>query len=524
MGDSPVITILVLLLGVTFALGGALLVGLGQPEFVLFAAACLAAMLVMSSPLAVLYFILIAGLVVTGVTQLYVPGARMIRWLVPAAAGVLLLFGIIQRMQTTERSAPISGISAGLALLLVVSLVSLAINFDSLRAAFNAMQGYFQVSALFIALILVQWRRDTLTDRLPPLLLAIAILQLPFALHQLIAIVPTRQGLGNGVVAVDIISGTFGGSRTGGGANALLALYQVIVVTGLLAYSKERRLRGWQLVLGGGALLAPMLFNAAKVVVLYLPIAFLLVYWQDARKQPLRFLGGGLLTTGMVWLLLNSIATTGPLERRVEGPGDLLSYVIERQTASTSERDSDYAGLSRWTALTFWVEEHKDQNPAYAFLGHGPGATRVQRAGLIDTESLAETRYGGLEIGVTAVAALLWEVGLVGLLVVLGVLYTAFRQASTLARYYRTRDRRRSAIFSALSAAFVLLIVSLFHKDFLVYHLPFQTLFALLLGYQVVEWRMYRLAQRAQQRAETPAGSAAPDSSPPGPAQPAPAL
>lgn len=505
MGGNPITTIFVLGLGLAGALGGAFLVGLGEPQYVMLAAMALASLLVLSSSTSMLYFILISGLVISGAAQLYVPGARSVRWLVPATAVVLLLFGIIQRMQLrNQRAMPINGISAGLTLLFIVSIVSLAINFQGVRGTINALQGYFQVAALFVAIILVQWPRDTLSNGLPRLLLVIAVIQVPFALHQLIALVPTRQGLGHGVVAVDIISGTFGGSRMGGGANALLALFQVIIVTGLLALYKERKLESWKLLLLGAGLLWPMLFNAAKVVVLYFPLAFLLVYWQDARRQPLRFIGGGLLTTGLVWILLNSIASTGPLERRVEGPADLLNYVIERQTATTSERDSNYAGLSRWTALTFWAEEHQDVNPAYTMLGHGPGATRVQQAGLIDTESLAETRYGGLELGVTAVAALLWEVGLVGCAVVFGVLYAAFRQANRLARYYRGRDRYRRALFNAIATSIVLIFVSLFHKDFLVYHLPFQTLFAVILGFLVFEWRLMQQEVRATLRAEKP--------------------
>lgn len=505
MGGSPATTVLVLAMGLAAALGGAFLVGLGEPQYVLLAAMALALLLMLSSSTNMLYFILISGLVISGVAQLYVPGARSVRWLVPATAVVLLLFGVIQRMQLrSERGTPINGISAGLTLLLIVSLVSLAINFQGVRGSINALQGYFQVAALFVALILVQWSRDTLSNGLPRILFAIALIQVPFALHQLIVLVPTRQGLGQGVVAVDIISGTFGGSRMGGGANAMLALFQVMVVTGLLALYKERRLESWKLLAAGAVLLWPMLFNAAKVVVLYLPLAFLMVYWQDARRQPLRFIGGGILTTGLVWIVLNSIASTGPLERRVDGPADLLNYVIERQTATTSERDSNYAGLSRWTALVFWVEEHQDVNPAYTLLGHGPGATRVQQAGLIDTESLAETRYGGLEIGVTAVAALLWEVGLVGFAVVFGVLYAAFRQANVLARYYRDRDRHRRALFNAIAAGLVLIAVSLFHKDFLVYHLPFQTLFAVILGFLVFEWRLMQQEVRAALRAEQP--------------------
>lgn len=475
--------------GLVLAMACAVLAGSGEPRFVVLAAMGLVGLLVLSSPSNLLSFIVLAGLVITGLAQLYVPGARVVRWLVPAAAMLLLLYGLIQRMQEPPgRRPPVNSITAGLTLLLILSLVSMLINFETLQHTANALQGYFQVAPLFIALILVQWTRQDL-DLLPKLLLAVAVVQLPFALHQLVALVPGRQNLGAGVVAVDIISGTFGGSRLGGGANALLALFQVITVAGLLAMAKEKQLATWKLLLAAPLLLSPMLFNAAKVIVLYVPLVFFAVYWRDALERPLRFIGASLAMIGMVWILVLAIASSGPMQEQVDGPGELLSLVIERQTAETYERDSDYAGLSRWTALVFWTEEHLAANPAYTLLGHGPSATRVQSAGLIDTETLAETRYGGLEIGVTAIAALLWEVGVVGCLILLWVLISALLQANQLATFYAERDPYQCALFRGLTAAMAVTLLSIFHKDFLVYHLPFQTLLVLLLGYIVVSHR-----------------------------------
>ncbi len=86
-------------------------------------------------------------------------------------------------------------------------------------------------------------------------------------------LVPRRVGLANNIVPVDIVAGTFGAILEAGGANAVLAAYQVIIVGCLLALWKNGALSGFTAAILSVLLLSPMLINEAKITALYLPLS-----------------------------------------------------------------------------------------------------------------------------------------------------------------------------------------------------------------------------------------------------------
>ena len=142
-----------------------------------------------------------------------------------------------------------------------------------------------------------------------------------------------------------------------------------------------------------------------------------------------------------------------------------------------------FTEMTRGNVIPFWLQNHRNGDWRNALFGHGPGATRVSSDFLALPDSLAERTYGGRNIGYTAAAALLWEVGVFGFLSVIALFAIAFSLAKRCSAAYRSIDPGRSAICNGLSAATLVLFVSLFHKDFLVYHIPFQTLLVCVFGY-----------------------------------------
>jgi hypothetical protein len=85
-------------------------------------------------------------------------------------------------------------------------------------------------------------------------------------------------------------------------------------------------------------------------------------------------------------------------------------------------------------------------------------------------------------IGLTSVAALLWETGIAGTAAVFLALLAAWRAAGRLARTHAD-DRRRSGVFIALRPVLLIFGISLFHKNLLAFHLPYQALLLIVLGY-----------------------------------------
>lgn len=486
---APVRTLL--LLGFAGAAGivGGFISASGKPALVAVFIGLLLAVLVVSSRIAVFWFVVAAALVVAGLAQLYLPGARFVRYLVPVASLGLLLHWVVDYMTTVRRTPePIPGPVLWAFGFAAIGVVAVMANLSSPGVAMLGARNYFQMWALFLGVAFLRWPSNFARQVYLGLVL-IALVQLPFAAHQYLFLVPKRIPLvGDGLVPVDVVAGTFGAQLYGGGANAVLGAFQVIVVGLLLAQWKNGALSMLRAFVLSALLLSPLLVNQVKVVVLYLPLMFGVLFWRELLLRPLKFLVAAVAIAGLSVTMVAAILATHPTGRLHSFP-DLVEFVVTRQTASIEERQGQYAALSRWTALTFWAREHVKASPSHTLLGHGLGASREPEMGSLDrAPTLAQQRYAGLRIGYTAVSALLWDTGLVGLAAVMGMFASAFFMAGRLARHYRGRDPFRTGLFEGLQAAMAVLALSLAHKDFFVVHIPFQALVYLLVGFIAHSW------------------------------------
>jgi hypothetical protein len=468
---------------------------LGNPIVSLVAGGLVVAAAVATSRRAVLWFVLIGALVVTGVAQLYLPGSRIVRYVVPLASLALLMHwwldGVSGRARPLDEPVP-APVAWGL-LFVVLALVSSLLNMESPAIRLLGLKNYFQMWGLFLGVALLRWDGG-LSRNLAQGALLLALLQLPFALHQYVYLVPRRVGLGDGIVPVDVVAGTFGAERLGGGANAVLAAYLVIVAAGLLAFWKNGLVGGATALALAVLVLTPLLVNQAKIAALYLPLAFLVVFRRDVVARPLRFLAAALGTALALAVLLTALALNNP-SGRDHTWSELVADTVARQTASVEERRGQYNELTRITAVTFWVREHVDAPALQTLFGHGPGASFEFRGNVVDTaDTLAWRRYPGLRIGYTGVSALLWDTGLLGLAAVLGMFASAFVMAGRLANASRASDPRRAALLDAAQAAVAILALSLAHKDFFVVNLPYQALTLLVFGYVANAWLETRRA------------------------------
>ena len=80
------------------------------------------------------------------------------------------------------------------------------------------------------------------------------------------------MGYGEGIVPYDIVAGTFGASEFGGGANAVLSAFMLIVVAVLLALWNNKALSTAKLAVLALPLMVPIFVNESKVSLLYLMV------------------------------------------------------------------------------------------------------------------------------------------------------------------------------------------------------------------------------------------------------------
>jgi hypothetical protein len=489
--------LLVLVMTVVLGLIGGALSASGKPQLIAVFFGLVIVALILASRVALFWFVMICGLVVTGLCQLYVPQLKYVRYVVPLASAPLLLHGIMDYFTswTRTQSEPMPAIMKWALAFALACLVSMLLSLGDPAVALVGMKGYFQMWGLFLSVVYLRWP-ENFTRRLAWGLLLVALLQLPFVAHEYLVLVPKRVGLGGGIVPVDIVAGTFGAILEAGGANAVLAAYQMIVVACLLALWKNGALSGFKAAVISLALMSPMVINQAKITALYVPLVFIIVFHRDIAAKPLKFIVAGASMVGLLGILMTALVL-GSNSAKIKNSSDLINFVIAQQTATADQREGQYSELSRWTALTFWAKEHVRANPINTLFGHGVGASRENAGGLDITDTLAEKRYAGLRIGYTALSALLWDTGIVGLVTVLGMFAAAFFTAGGLARHYRGRDNFQTGLFEGLQAGIAVLTLSLAHKDFFINHLPYQAFTYLILGFIAYSWLELRRSTAA---------------------------
>jgi hypothetical protein len=466
--------------------------GRGTPPlfYTVIPVAALIALFFATRPTLLLWAAVYGGLVVSGLTKLYLPQVQQIRWVLAPIAVLLVLHALAaslgQHTKQVPRRMP-SVIWWALAFMLAVILASITNDFEAKRLVIG-IKGYFQVWGLLFVLAFFPWP-VTVIDRLPKVFVGIGLLQFPFVLHQLLVLVPARVGMGDGIVPIDIVAGTFGASLEGGGANAVLNAFQVIVFAGLIAARQLGLISLSRLLVLSVPLLFPVMVNEAKVSIFYLLAAFLVLYGNNLVQRPLRFVAATLFAALLCVLLLVVFTVNAPENARVKSWQDLVRFTYEYNVAKKEVGGK----FSRGGALEFWVDRHGFDDFKETLFGHGVGYTRVADADSSFGKT-AKSMIGDIpfeidlekNIGNTAIAAVLWETGVLGLFCVFGLLAATFRSAGRLEQIYAS-NRVRVASFRAIRTAAVIIFITLWHKDVFVFDVAYQTLLMLLIGF-VAYW------------------------------------
>lgn len=490
----------ILLLAIAIALAGGYVATSDDVRLAGLLIAVVGATSVLLNPSAGLYLLVFTSLVAVGLTQLYFPQLQLIRWIVAGTAIALGFYAFVTRSLTlSKRSTPLSAGAVLMYLLMFLAIMSAVLNDVTVDVAMFGLKGYLQVIGIFFALSLMLPTRETV-EKLPQLLIYISYLQIPFVLHQYIVLVPQRIGIGDGIVAEDIVAGTLGASLYGGGSNAVLSLLQITVISLLAGLYKNHRIRLATLLVLIGVCIFPLFVNANRAALLYLPIAYVVLFKEDVANRPLRILISGAIVAGIVAVMLWANATLVSRSSEFTDWRELLSTTIERNTDKTFGW-GEYE-LNRFTVLGHWAQEHSNLSSIPAIIiGHGPGASREAEGSSLDAITLARREYPSVGIGLTGVSSILWELGVLGLLIVAALFWWAYRASSYLIHRF-DEDPLRKGIVEGIRAACVVLGISLFLKNAFVFHLPFQTLLFVLFGILAFWQQQERVLERNRDRAQ----------------------
>lgn len=442
-----------------------------QPIIVGLAVALLAGTLLLANPVWIIWLILSLGLLVAGVVPIWGEGgATKVVWGISLLGFLLMVRAWFQALTVPQatRGTP-AFVWLALAFLLYAVLNTLW-QPSTAYEAFSGFKRYFQATGLLFALAWLPIGESDIR-RWRKFFIIVALFQLPWAVYELVKLVPIREGFRYaypGLVPIDVVAGTFGASMTGGGASGEMATFLIIMLAFLLSRLRENVLGIRTLLLFAPFVLIPLFLGESKVVVVLLPLMFLTLYRREILIRPhYAFVGllfGALLTISAGYAYLQVTKKT------------LDGLVTETLGYNVYEKSHGGYALNRTRVLTFWAGNQGLHNPTGALLGHGLGAAHDNTGGQI------ARRYPGYGVGLTAAATLLWEQGIFGATLFLTILALAWRAAGQIRRT-GTAPAWIRADADAIQAVMPLFFFYLFYRGTMLEMLSFQIVFWFMLGY-----------------------------------------
>lgn len=423
-----------------------------------------------SQPIWLVWICLFGGLIVVGPLPIWAEsiGGKL-------AWGVSILgFLILARTLLSVSTAPKLRLDTpgfvwlALGFLLYAALISL-VRFESAWQYLGGFKRYFQVWGILFALAWLPIDERTVV-RWRAFVIVVALLQLPFAVYELMTLVPFRRavvGAYPGMVPIDVVAGTFGSQRFAGGANAEMAAFLILVLAFLVARYRAGLLSLGRLALASPFLLSPLFLGETKVVVILFPLAFFVLFQREILSRPHVAIMGVVLSVAVAvsagYVYLSLLGKSPEKQLR-----DTIDY-------NFGDRGYGSAYLNRTTVITHWVAEQGMDDPVSAVLGNGLGASHDVSGGRV------AKRYPGYRISLTAASTLLWDLGVIGAAMFFGVLALAWRTAGRLRK--AARDAWVRADAAGIQSGLALFGIFVFYRNALLETMTFQIVFALVLGY-----------------------------------------
>ena len=415
-----------------------------------------------------IWIVLSVGLLF-GIFASYFPALNKLPWALALMSMLLMLPAIIRFIEA--KNIPLF-IWITLIFMLYTLLVTL-IQWDSFSQLIAGFKRYFQMYGLMFGLALLSFKPEDYQKWLK-LMLFIALLQLPVALLQRFMLGDLDGGYASAELT-DRVAGTLGSSAEGGSSSAQMVTFLLMAVAFLVARCKEGLIKKSTTFYLCLICLIPLGLGETKIVIFLLPVAWLILMRDDFMKAPGRFIAQlfGLLAIisvfAYIYLGLN------------KGKNDISSTEVLTQTLAYNIGDQGYGTyiLNRATVMDFWWTNHSMNDLVGMWLGHGLGGSYFN-AGNAVAGHIA-VGYIGYGIDLTSASTLLWDTGILGLVLFISIFITAWIAAGNLSKVVSSPSVRADC--SAIQACLAMLFIFIFYDNTLVNILSFELIFSTILGY-----------------------------------------
>ncbi|HYN53301.1 MAG TPA: hypothetical protein VES38_01195 [Methylotenera sp.] len=458
----------------------ALLFGLiaatANPTFIGLAAGLVLGLFLLAAPKKTIGLVIALGLGTPALLDMAEHGFSKALWAISMMALLLWIPGLLNLFDLNSSHKKHIPFFIWIAILFTLyAVITTVFKMHSIGELFGGFKRYFQVFGLMLALATLAITKKDF-DQWLKLLLALALLQLPFALFERVILVPMRGGFAElGGAATDVVAGTMGANLTTGSPNSIMVIFVLIAFGFIFSRWKAGVIRTSRMLLLSLILLLPLVLGETKVVVLMLPLMGLVLLRKYIIQNPVKnlpmFFGIMVLTAVFAYIYVYGILEStfaetfaGFLRYNLgsAGYGDLL--------------------LNRTTVMSFWWGLHGWHDPVSFLFGHGLGSS-------YDAGHIAQ-RYPNYGINLTTVSTILWDLGLVGLVLYISIFITTWFQVSKV--WQRTNNATVKADCLSIQVGIAFTLLFLLYSDSQVNLMVHEIIIAVLLGYAAFLYQQQR--------------------------------
>ncbi|WP_297476558.1 capsular biosynthesis protein [uncultured Photobacterium sp.] len=299
---------------------------------------------------------------------------------------------------------------------------------EGLKTTIAGIKNGLGISLLLPCLIL-GFCRESQLYRITQKLYWVFYAQIPLVMYQALVVVPARVAFQGKMDSWDSVVGTFGGSMVAGGNGASMGLFTLLIMMMKLSEYKHgvANLRSLVLHLAIGFIICVV--AEVKFVTLLAPFFLLYVYIKSSYIKEVRVIDFKtiILSIAGIFILLSLIITILSLGFSSQYQSHSMSifdiflqnigYIFD-PTIIVAGLDGNLDELGRVTALAFWSYHSDIHGLVNQLFGYGLNSSN---AGGADPGYIA--MLFELSLGSTALAIFLWEIGLVGIGLLLMIVF-----------------------------------------------------------------------------------------------------
>ena len=278
----------------------------------------------------------------------------------------------------------------------------------------------------------------------------------------------------------DTVTGTFGSTyNAAGGPNAALSIFIVSQVTVLLLMAKEQLMSWWIVCLLIVWAFITLMLTMAQAIIGFIIIMFLFVVGKNFLKLSFSSITPLIVLCPIVLLLFNIyfnvVAQRTKMQSYTKSPNSYSEYIDRTLKLNLGTETNK---LNRTNIILLWWKQNTEQSNIFQIL-FGNGLGSVKNAGL--TKGHIQMRFGETNIAYTALACLLWDVGLIGTCLYICIYISGFTLARKLAK--QNLPKIHKVFMSSAQLACLFFILSIPYKLSIIGNQPFNFYSFFILGY-----------------------------------------